>query len=50
MKASLRNLAGAAVLAVALGGAWQAQAGPFIIAGTDADDHGFASGGANQDG
>lgn len=27
-----------------------AHAGPFIIAGTDADDHGFASGGANQDG
>ena len=25
-------------------------AGPFILAGTDADDHGFASGGANQDG
>lgn len=27
-----------------------AMAGSFIIAGTDADDHGFVSGGANQDG
>lgn len=27
-----------------------ASAGPFIFSGTDADDHGFASGGANQDG
>ncbi len=27
-----------------------AQAGPFILAGTDAEDHGFFSGGANQDG
>lgn len=27
-----------------------AHAGPFILAGTDADDHGFASGGANIDG
>jgi hypothetical protein len=27
-----------------------AWAGPFILAGTDADDHGSASGGANQDG
>ena len=25
-------------------------AGPFILAGTDADDHGFVSGGANQQG
>lgn len=25
-------------------------AGPFILAGTDADDHGFVSGGVNQDG
>lgn len=25
-------------------------AGPFILAGTDADDHGFVSAGANQDG
>ncbi len=27
-----------------------AQAGPFILAGTDADDHGFVNGGVNQDG
>ena len=26
------------------------QAGPFIFAGTDSDDHGFASGSANQEG
>ena len=25
-------------------------AGPFILAGTDADDHGFVAAGANQDG
>jgi hypothetical protein len=34
-------------MAIAVGGA---QAGPFILDGTDADDHGFASGGANVDG
>lgn len=28
----------------------QSQAGPFILAGTDADDHGSASGGVNLDG
>lgn len=38
----------AAVAVLAAAGA--AQAGPFILAGTDADDHGFAQGGANQDG
>lgn len=27
-----------------------AQAGPFILAGTDADDHGFANASGNQDG
>lgn len=27
-----------------------AYSGPYILAGTDADDHGFVSGGANQDG
>lgn len=27
-----------------------ALAGPFILSGTDSDDHGFVSGGANQDG
>lgn len=37
-----------AVFTVASGS--MAFAGPFILAGTDADDHGFASGGANQDG
>ncbi|MDX1634497.1 MAG: PEP-CTERM sorting domain-containing protein [Marinobacter sp.] len=31
-------------------GASSAYAGPFILAGTDADDHGFVSGGANVDG
>jgi hypothetical protein len=35
-----------AVLLVCAG----AQAGPFILAGTDADDHGFSSAGVNQDG
>ncbi len=42
-----------AVLAVAAGmaaGSGAAYAGPFILAGTDADDHGSASGGANIDG
>lgn len=38
----------AGVLAVGLAGI--AQAGPIIIAGTDADDHGFFSAGANQTG
>jgi hypothetical protein len=33
--------------ALAAGGA---QAGPFILAGTDADDHGTVTGGVNQDG
>lgn len=42
-----------AVLAVAAGvafGSGSAYAGPFILAGTDADDHGSASGGVNIDG
>lgn len=42
-----------AVLAVAAGmaaGSGAAYAGPFILAGTDADDHGSASGGANING
>jgi len=39
------------LLGAILGGlAVAASAGPIIIAGTDADDHGFASGGANIDG
>lgn len=50
MKVSWRKLAGVAAFALAFGSAWQAEAGPFIIAGTDADDHGSVSGGANQDG
>jgi hypothetical protein len=36
-------------VAAAFGGS-SAFAGPFILAGTDADDHGFVSGGVNQDG
>ncbi|WP_414664423.1 hypothetical protein [Horticoccus sp. 23ND18S-11] len=40
------SLAGAALL----GSVSTAYAGPFIIAGTDADDHGSFSAGANQDG
>ena len=41
------------LIALALGatlGASPALAGPFILDGTDADDHGFASGGANFEG
>jgi len=41
----LRLVAGAALLACA-----SAQAGPFILSGTDADDHGSFSAGVNQDG
>ena len=37
-------------IAMAVTFAAAAQAGPFIIAGTDADDHGFASAGVNHDG
>ncbi len=40
-----RSIAAAVLLATGA-----AQAGPFILAGTDADDHGSVSGGANQDG
>jgi hypothetical protein len=36
--------------ALGLGFSIQAQAGPFILAGTDADDHGSTSGGANLSG
>ena len=39
-----------AAAAASLFAATAAQAGPFILAGTDADDHGSFSGGANQDG
>lgn len=38
----------AVALVAAFAGA--AQAGPFIISGTDADDHGYASGGTNYQG
>lgn len=44
----IRKLITAAALT--LGVMASAHAGPYILAGTDADDHGFASGGANQDG
>lgn len=51
MPRTFRNLLSTAILGGALCfvGAG-AMAGPFIIAGTDADDHGFVSGGVNQDG
>lgn len=39
----------ALTVATALG-ASSAMAGPFILAGTDADDHGFANASGNQDG
>lgn len=39
-----------AAVAIAAGASGAAQAGPFILAGTDADDHGGTSGGANVDG
>jgi len=45
MKMNLRVVACAAVLACA-----GAQAGPFILAGTDADDHGSFAAGVNQEG
>jgi hypothetical protein len=45
MRTTLRAIAGASLLACA-----GAHAGPFILAGTDADDHGSFSAGANQDG
>lgn len=46
-----RNLLAAITVAAAAGlGSGQALAGPFILAGTDADDHGSASGGSNIDG
>lgn len=50
MKSILGKTA-AVLLATALyAGSGPANAGPFIIAGTDADDHGFVSGGVNQQG
>ncbi len=41
----LGAMAAAAILACGV-----AQAGPYILAGTDADDHGFANAAGNQDG
>ena len=51
MRYRLRQL-GVWVLAIAftVGSGSMAVAGPFIFSGTDSDDHGSASGGANQDG
>ncbi|MBY0338671.1 MAG: hypothetical protein K2X11_18800 [Acetobacteraceae bacterium] len=49
MQKTLRTSLVAAVLA-AMSWAGPAMAGPYIIAGTDADDHGSVSGGVNQDG
>ena len=50
MRRMLRSLGlGAFALSLAIAGGSPAFAG-FILAGTDSDDHGFASGGANQDG
>lgn len=45
LKKTLQALAAASLLS-----AGAAYAGPFILAGTDADDHGFVSSGVNQDG
>lgn len=47
----VRRLFGvAAVAALTVGVPGVVQAGPFILAGTDADDHGSVSAGVNQDG
>ena len=48
MKFKRLFLTAAATAALLMGSA--AQAGPFILAGTDADDHGSVSGGVNQNG
>ena len=45
LKKTLVSLAAASLMASSA-----AFAGPFILAGTDADDHGSVSGGVNQDG
>ena len=39
-----------AAAAASLFAATAVQAGPFILAGTDAEDHGFFGSGANRDG
>lgn len=38
------------ILAISLLASTAVQAGPYILAGTDADDHGFANASGNQDG
>lgn len=51
MKMTLKAVLATALLAGTIGWtAGDAAAGPFIIAGTDADDHGSVSGGVNQQG
>lgn len=50
MKVSIRFLTAFSGLSLALALAPSLHAGPFILAGTDADDHGFFGSGANQDG
>jgi hypothetical protein len=50
MKTKRRILASVIALGVSLLTAASSYAGPFILAGTDADDHGSVSGGVNQDG
>ena len=45
LKKTLRAFAAASLMASSA-----AFAGPFILAGTDADDHGSVDGGVNQDG
>ncbi len=50
MKNPFRLLGALSGLGLALATATSLQAGPFILAGTDADDHGSFSAGANQDG
>jgi hypothetical protein len=47
MRTILMGAAAAALLVLAAG---TAEAGPYILDGTDADDHGFVSAGVNQDG
>ena len=51
MPRTFQTVLSAAILTAVIGfSAGSAVAGPFIIAGTDADDHGFVNGGGNQDG
>ena len=50
MKSIVSKTAAALLVAALYAGSGPANAGPFIIAGTDADDHGGVSGGVNQTG